>query len=651
MSRTAITLLFCVGVFLSSLAQVRKIDTLLGQLGNHPQEDQQRVALLIDIGQAYLSIDPQKTASYAQEVLRIAEKLDYRPGLSAGHQLMGLSASAQGEYPAALESFLIALSLQRKIGDQRGISQTLNHLAEIYYHQENWEKALHYNQQALEVSREQADIASLANAYLAQGMMQASLQQRDQALEAYRQALELFEGQGDSLRLASTYGEIGQMFMQAGRRIMALRYYQDALAISRQLGDRSGTAATLLRMARIYLVAGQLETAEKLAQEGLALAQRLSARNSMLQAYQIQAEIDSLRGNYRSALTWYSRLATLKDSVYHESRSQQLAELELRYRTEQNQQQAELRQKEKALSELRLASQQTTIQNHRLLLGGIILLLLLLVAGLGLLYRLHLAKQDAYHQLTQQQAEIQQQQAELEALNRSKDQWFSILGHDFRYPLHFLQHALSLINDGNLSEREQVMLTRELEQRARNAGNLLDNLLYWAQGQLDEISLSPSYLNLHELVEESLAYLAHHADKKGVMISNDVPPTLYAWADADTMQLVIRNLLENAIKYSSRGGVIRVKGAEAAEEVSLMVEDQGIGMDEEVRAKLFRLEQPYSSPGTAREAGTGMGLILSRDILHRNKGRILVESEPGQGSTFTLRLPRSEQLAKSVESN
>lgn len=646
MLRPALILIVCTGISLSGFAQGKRIDTLLAQLSKHPQQDTTRVKLLSQIGYAYYTIDPEKTKAYGRQVMQLSETLDYSRGLATAHQLLGIAASVQGEYPAALESFLISLSIQRKIGDTRGTAKNLNNLAGIYYYQDDLDKALHYNQQSLAANRDLGDTMGIANAYLARGMMQASMKQTDLALEAYQQALRLFEDQQDSLRIASTYGEIGQMFMNAGRRVTALRYYQDALTINRRLGNRQGVTANLLRLARVYTAARQFATAEKLISEGLELAQSMHARDYVMSSYLLLAEIDSLRGRYQSALTWYDRYATLKDSVYNETRSQQIAELEVRYQSEQNRQEAELLQKEKELTDIRLAAQQATIRNQRLIFGGGVLLLLLLGAGLAVLYRLNLAKRSANQQLSQQKAEIEKQKEELETLNRTKDQWFSILGHDFRYPLHFLQHALSLINEGNLSEREQVMLTRELEQRARNAGNLLDNLLYWAQGQLEEISLSPTYLNLHDVVQQSQQYLEHTTEKKGVIISNKVPVTLRAWADADTIQLVVRNLLENAIKYSFRGDVIRLEGHETENHAVLTVQDQGIGISEEVRDKLFRPDQPYSSMGTARERGTGLGLILSRDVLLRNHGHIQLESEPGKGSTFTVLLPLNEQASK-----
>jgi two-component system, sensor histidine kinase and response regulator len=646
MLRTALILIVCIGISLSGFTQARRIDTLLAQLSKHPQPDTTRVKILAKIGYAYYTIDPEKTEEYSREVMRLSEKIDYSHGLATAHQLRGIAASVQGDYPTALESFLISLSIQRKIGDTRGAAKNLNNLAGIYYYQDDLEKALHYNQRSLTANQDLGDTMGIANAYLARGMMQANLDQTELALAAYQQALRLFVDQKDSLRIANTYGEIGQMFMNAGRKVTALRYYQEALAIDRLIDNRQGVASNLLRLAGVYKAARQFSTAEKLISEGLELARSLHARDYVMSSYLLLAEIDSLRGRYQSALHWYDRYATLKDSVYNDTRSRQIAELEIRYQTEQNRQEAELLQKEKELTDMRLAAQQTTIHNQRLIFGGGVLLLLLLGAGLAVLYRLNLAKRNANEQLLRQKAETEKQKEELETLNRTKDQWFSILGHDFRYPLHFLQHALSLINEGNLSKREQVMLTRELEQRARNAGNLLDNLLYWAQGQLEEISLSPTYLNLHDLVEQSLHYLEHNAEKKGVIISNKVPVTLRAWADPDTMQLVMRNLLENAIKYSLRGDVIRVEGDETENYALLMVKDQGIGISEEVQAKLFRPEQPYSSLGTARERGTGLGLILSRDVLQRNHGHIQLESEPGKGSTFTVLLPLREQISK-----
>lgn len=643
MFRPAIILLFIMWCSLGLHAQVRQVDSLLAALAEHPQPDTHRVSLLAALGFAYYTINSDKTADYAREVLHLSEQLQYDQGLARGHQLQGIAASVQGDYPAALESFLIALSIQRKLGDERAVAKNLNNLAGIYFYQRDWEKALHYNQQSLVANRALNDSAGMANAHLARGMMYARMERPAEAKAAFEQALDIFTWRGDSLHMADAYVEMGDVFIGAGRQVTAMRYYQQALAINQRTGDRSGTASALIRLARLYLDARQLSSAERAIDEAMELAQATGSRDQRMHIYLLMTRLDSLRGQYRSALAHFDRYVIIKDSLFNQDRSEQMAKIEIQYQNEQARQEAQLLKKEKELSDMRLAAHEATIRTQRLIFGGTTFLLLLLGVGIAILYRLYLSRHNMHDRLAQQTTEMQRQKEELEALNRTKDQWFSILGHDFRYPLHFLQHALSLINEGNLSEREQAMLTRELEQRARNAGNLLDNLLYWAQGQLEEISLTPTYLILHEQVAQSLHYLEHAAEKKGVVLSNKVPTKLRAWADQDTLQLVLRNLLENAIKFSFRGDVVRIEGEERGDEVVLAVQDYGIGMSEEVQRRLFQRHQPYATAGTNRERGTGIGLILSRDIVERNHGHIRVESEPGKGSTFYVHLPRQER--------
>jgi len=636
-----IFLILCMPIL--ATAQAGAIDSLTMLLEAHPQRDSARIQLLAKLGYASYSVEPEQTEACGQEILDIAEELDYTRAMATGHQMLGIAYSVRASYPEALEQYLIAMSIQRRLKDKRGEAQNLNNIAGLFFYQNNLEKALHYNQRSLEINRELNDSIAIAHAYLSRGMMQSQMEQDDEALASYKDAVALYSQLGDQRQLANAYTEIGSSYTKRNRPLVALQYFRLSLDIKRSQGDIAGISITMLQLGASYIAARQYGAAQRTLQEGLKLAEESDATQSIIAYHLKLAELDSLRGNYQQSLENYTRYIGLKDSLFNEQRNSQFLEMQARLEETQTQQELEILKRQKALDQAELAISQATIQNQRLMVMGGMIGLGLLGAVVVILYQLNQTRKAANQQLEKQKAEIQVQKEQLETLNRTKDQWFSILGNDFRYPLHFLQHALALINEGNLNERERSMLTSELEQRARNTGNLLDNLLYWAQDQTEDIPFSAGWINVHDLVQESVVALEHRAEKKGIVIANKVPKATRIWADEDTTRLALRNLMDNALKFSFRGDVVRILADETPDSVAISIQDQGIGISEEARNRLFKPGAPYSTIGTARERGTGMGLLLTQDMVHRNEGRIVFESVPGQGSTFTLIMPRKEQ--------
>ncbi|MEM9983746.1 MAG: ATP-binding protein [Bacteroidota bacterium] len=631
--------------------QMAQIDSLQEVLDAHPDRDTVRVMLLKEIGYRYYTIDIAETERYATEILSLSKELGFEKGQSFGHQLMGVYYSIRGEYAMALESYLIALGIQQRIGDLKGKAGILNYLEGIYFYQDDLEKALLYNAQSIEATKQLKDTLAMANGYLSRGMMQARQGDWSGAHLSYQEALALHKTQNDPPRLATVYREIGSVYAVKGNASVALDYYQKSLGINREARDLSGASHSLREIGDLHLESGAYAQALVHYRESLELAQRAGAKEHEKTALLRFSMVYERMGNGSRALSYLKQYNVLNDSLMNDARSRQLAEVELRYRTQQDRNEIALLRKEKELQEAKLDAQQSTIHTQRLIVGGAIILMVLLTILSAVYFQLNQNKKQLNQVLQEQKEELEEKSKELQALNQTKDRWFSILGDDFRYPIHFLQHALSLINEGNLNDREQEMLTQELEQRARNTGNLLDNLLYWAQGQLQELTWEPTLFPIDELLNHSIQQLSHRADRKGVLIKSNVGHKLEAFGMAETLRIAVRNLIDNAIKFSFRGGVVSVEASQGGDHVFITIIDKGIGISEENMGKLFLRNQPFTTLGTSRERGTGIGLILSQEIIEKNEGELFLDSTPGQGTTVRVYLPTKPPKARDVSSS
>ncbi len=236
---------------------------------------------------------------------------------------------------------------------------------------------------------------------------------------------------------------------------------------------------------------------------------------------------------------------------------------------------------------------------------------------------------------------VEQRTQELRELNATKDKFFSIIAHDLKNPFNtlmgFTELLLENLNDYNQEKLEEFISI--LHETSKQSYALLENLLEWSRSQTGRIQMNPEKIDLYELVEENINLLLNHASKKKIKLINEIASPSIVTADANMIRTVIRNLVSNAIKYTNENGIITASASQDNGSVKVSIADTGIGMIPENVEKLFRIDVNYSTKGTANETGTGLGLILCKEFINKNGGKIWVESEFGKGSRFKFTLP------------
>ena len=230
---------------------------------------------------------------------------------------------------------------------------------------------------------------------------------------------------------------------------------------------------------------------------------------------------------------------------------------------------------------------------------------------------------------------------ELKKLNHEKDRFFSVIAHDLRGPLagfsQLSEMLVSEIRNNNLSMIERYALA--MQQSSSVTLELLQNLMEWARSQTEELTISPSHQPLKGIVDNSIDLLLNEAKNKSISINNNINGQISIYADKEMMGVVIRNLLSNAIKFSHQGNQVTVEANQDNKEIILSVSDNGIGMDETLISNLFRLDKNTRRKGTAKEPSSGLGLILCKEFIERQGGRIWVESVEGKGTSVYISIP------------
>jgi PAS domain S-box-containing protein len=236
---------------------------------------------------------------------------------------------------------------------------------------------------------------------------------------------------------------------------------------------------------------------------------------------------------------------------------------------------------------------------------------------------------------------IKNQNEELLRLNASKDKFFSILAHDLKNPFSAIigSSDLLLTRSANNDSEEIDRYAKIINQSSKKALDILLNLMDWSQIQTGSTKYVPESIDVSSLVEEAILLLGCNAEEKSISIQNQIPQGTTIFADKVMMSIVLRNLISNAIKYTHLEGIVSISSIQKENELVISVQDNGVGIPKDKIQRLFQIDGVYSTPGTKKEKGTGLGLILCKEFIEKNKGAIWVESNVDFGTVFHFSLP------------
>jgi signal transduction histidine kinase len=236
------------------------------------------------------------------------------------------------------------------------------------------------------------------------------------------------------------------------------------------------------------------------------------------------------------------------------------------------------------------------------------------------------------------QKEIEDTIESLNLSNKTKNRFFSIIAHDLKGPIGAVNGLLSLIYEGwdRIPEKKKKEIINSLCNSSQHLTNLLTNLLLWSRSQMDKIEVIKSKININEIVNKNIALFSNTAAAKKIKLENKTSHDSYVQADYNLLDTVIRNLINNAIKFTNNSGEIVINSTETKELIIINIKDNGVGIRKDDLYKLFRIDISCQRKGTNNEEGTGLGLILCKEFIELNDGKLSVESEENKGSNFSI---------------
>ncbi|HEX7692702.1 MAG TPA: tetratricopeptide repeat-containing sensor histidine kinase [Sediminibacterium sp.] len=558
----------------------------------------------------------------------LATSISYTRGLGISYMYEAGIFYQNGYDKKALSTYSRALQIFQNIGDTFHIAFVSQQIALSLQADGRYDESLRLYNDALRVYTSMGKKEDIINVKNHLGLLQLETKDLPAAENNFREALSQATATGYLYGEKKAYHNLGLLEKQRGNLDKAEISFRTSLRMDEQANDRYGVALNLLELSYIHTSEKLPDSSIEMAMEAYRNAYGIPAYNLLKQA--ATQIIDTYRslGDIGKAAQWQDSLLRIYQTQIENERMYALNFIDVI----KNQDLQKINAEKEATSARR-------VQQEQLLVITVGTFILIIVAVLAVLALVNYQRQRFFgRELKQKNEIIEKNAALLEEDNKTKNKLLSIISHDLRTPLVNTKGILNLVNQGMVPREEAAQLLQQLETQYIGTTSLLDNLLFWIKGQMNGQENEKVKLNLCLLIKALEDEQRLPLEKKHIELRNLVDKGINMIAEKEMIRIVCRNLISNAIKFTNPGGYIEIKSRIDGDKLYISISDSGIGMSLEtirkVNAKIY-----YNTKGTSYEKGSGFGLMLCRDLVTKHGGELLVESEPGKGSEFTIVLP------------
>lgn len=624
-------IIFLFTFFFRADAQETYLQSLFTKLKT-AANDHERAKIYYSISHYYWTGNKDSALLMGNRSLELAQRVGDDTAVALAYLTLGVTYAGKEQYPQALDYDLKSLRWSEKAGMEGLTGNNFTNIGIVYCGMGEYREAAKYFQRALDISlRDKKDSthAGLAVGYINLGDVYWQQGFYDSAIFYGRLALPIAGRLTDASYLAVTLSNMGRGFSRLSLADSALSYAGRARVLFIGQGDSAGLAEADNTLAEAWHLQGKQALSVGSAQEALRLAEISHDHEIALNACRTLAGGYEAMGNYKAAAAYLHKELILRDSVFTLAKEKQIRSLQSGYELEKKQQEIVLLEKENAL-------RKSKEELNRDIL--IILSVSLLLLGVACVF--------LYRGMVQKRAQNEQ----LESLNAVKNKLFSIIGHDLRSPIATLNGFVTLLHQSVLTPEKIAWFAGKIQESLSATAYLLDNLLFWAKSQMEGMEADRVAFPLLPLLEQNreLAQLRADGKKIGVELASPGVAALDVIADKNMVDLIVRNLLENAIKFSYEDGVVILGVRPRGTEIEVVVKDSGKGISPADQAKIGSGTLSFTTMGTGKEKGSGLGLFLCRELVEKNGGRFWFESAEGKGSTFYFTLPAALNSPGSV---
>jgi signal transduction histidine kinase len=674
-----LTLAVClVSVFIFS--QNEKIDQLTVQLAYQNQDSTKVDMSLMLINELYTIEDFKKALLYINETAKLSDDINYTKGLAESSYYRALIFSKRNDYFNAIDNFNKSKKYYLQIRDTLGIakvsnsiglleikrgnygvglqnslyaidvfeardlkselSMAYNNLAEAYYKTNQIDKAIDFNFKALAVRKQIDDKSGIiaSNKNIAQ--LYSTLKEHRKAIEYYEKVLDLLNPETDKDLRGEILPKLGSEYLRFKEYDKASDYLVEGLKYNRKQGNKEGLLRALNAIGNLNLQKNKLKLAQIQLNEAYEIAQNIDNKTELLENYKLHIALDSTRGYFQNAFFWQNKFYDLKESISEVNQPV--------FPTEVNPIELEI------TAPIEVDHNKTEVTTNdswfnkpiawfvTIAVLAVLLTLLIFSFLKSKTYKENALKQKGNAIKVEEKNKVLLEKIDqLEEVNEVKDKLFSIVSHDLKDSISSIKAFLDLLKEDSISKDEFYDLVPELSENANNASSLLFNLLNWSKSQMQNLETKPELFNIQEVFHTKIALVEQKVEDKRIVLIDESQRD-FVYADKSMIEIVIQNLITNAVKFSRTGDVITVSNQDANGKALICIEDTGVGISRENISKLFNSNKNFTTVGTKNEKGTGLGLTIAKDLVELNHGRIWVESTENVGSKFFIELPKAE---------
>lgn len=518
----------------------------------------------------------------------------------------------------------------------------------MYYHMDNYPVAIRYFQEIYDSLLHKVDHTRKISLYNNLGLVHLSMGEFSQAEALFKKAHHEAITTNSSSAGINTMFNLGKLYFERKQYAKAWDLIMESLQKFQEEEKKAKAEEASRLMGMIYMDQENYKLALNFFEQSLDLALELRHDQSVLENYRlifttyslIRKKTTSL--NYLLAeLEYFKKWAYLKDSLYQDQTTDKILELEKQYETEKKNNQIYLLEKEKQIAEDKIKSGQ--IQRRYLIILFVLILVVLgfFVYSFSYYRRMTYLLQKQSRRIMNQQAQIKRQNEKLQKAVGTQNKLFSILAHDLRSPLISISNISKLINLYIRTRRydDARELSRQMDRKNDHLLELTDNLLSWTKSQSEDFTPNLEKADLNKIVNDCLKIYEPVSLDKEITLSYEEVHDLFVLADVNMLQTILRNLINNAIKFTSRTGKVEIICKQEFKFAEITVRDNGIGISKENLEKIFELDISNTQSGTEGEKSTGLGLSICKEFTEAMGGTIRVESKENQGSSFIFRIP------------
>jgi signal transduction histidine kinase len=573
-------------------------------------------------------------------------QLNRPSNIARANEYIGIVYRFMGDYEQSLKHFLLCLTQYEKLNDSLRIGNSLNSIGNLYYDQGDYQTAADYYESALILKRRFNSPNSIASTLGNLASIYAHYDRLDESLSIAKEVLAIKLQENNLQDAAIAYAKLGDVYDKMNRYDLAEESLKKAIEIDYQIENYHGLAGDLRYLGHFIRKQGRYDEAYRILDSADKYSRITHAPLNLKSVYEERVVLDTLIGDFQSAFYDLVSVLILDDSLVDLQLARAQAKMEADFEFNKERDSINfVNQQEKAILETEIDFQQKA--NYFIITGLVLVSILAII-----IYWLYRSKHMVNTQLSQlnqaiqlQNVEISNQKKALEKAIYSKQKLYTMIAHDLRGPVNtFLGTGYivdALLEDGEYDELRRF--SREIEQKSIQLTQLLDNLLKWAKEHQTEFSYQPVLIEVAEVVHRTLKLYRYLAESKQVTLQTEIEEDIRVWADPNSFEGILRNLVNNAIKFTEAGGSIAIKTLQTDEETVLSIRDTGLGMTQEQIDKILKGEMLESQQGTLGEQGTGLGLNLVCDFVKLNNARLNIESKVGEGTSFHIQFAKADQ--------